>query len=54
MSIDDFLGKLDGVTSDGKGGWMAAIGGLVWISAFFSDYECKQIFKALAEVLWPR
>lgn len=23
MSIDDFLGKLDGVTSDGKGGWMA-------------------------------
>lgn len=23
MSIDDFLAKLDGVTSDGKGGWMA-------------------------------
>ena len=23
MGIDDFLGKLDGVTSDGKGGWMA-------------------------------
>lgn len=36
MSIDDFLGKLDGVTSD------------------FLDYECRQIFKALAEVLWPR
>ena len=32
---------------------MAAVGGLVWISAFFSDYECRQIFKALAEVLWP-
>ena len=23
MSIDEFLGKLQGVTSDGKGGWMA-------------------------------
>lgn len=23
MSIDEFLGKLEGVTSDGKGGWMA-------------------------------
>lgn len=23
MSIEDFLGKLNGVTSDGKGGWMA-------------------------------
>lgn len=33
---------------------MAALGAAVWISAFFSDYECRQIFKALAEVLWLR
>lgn len=27
MSIDDFLAKLEGVTSDGKGGWMACCPG---------------------------